>query len=63
METKAKLEKMQDIKKLNIHIMSLRSDMSKNEDQLKDLLRYRQFLESLTPNEFWEETKRKVGVF
>jgi hypothetical protein len=31
--------------------------MSKNEDQLKDLLRYRQFLESLTPNEFWEETK------
>ena len=53
---------MQDIKKLNIQIMSIRSDMSKNEDQLKDLLRYRQFLESLTPQEFWEETKRKRYV-
>ena len=62
LETKAKLEKMQDIKKLNIQIMSIRSDMSKNEDQLKDLLRYRQFLESLTPQEFWEETKRKRYV-
>ncbi len=62
METKAKLEKMQDIKKINIQIMSIRSDMSKNEDQLKDLLRYRQFLESLTPQEFWEETKKKRYV-
>lgn len=60
METKAKLEKMQDIKKLNMQIMGIKSDMSKNDDQLKDLLKYRQFLESLTPNEFWEETKRKV---
>ena len=59
LETKAKLEKMQDIKKLNVQIMSLRSDMSKNEDQLKDLIRYRQFLESLTPNEFWVENSKK----
>ena len=34
--------------------------MSKNEDQLRDSLKYRQFLESLTPAEFWEETKRIV---
>jgi succinate dehydrogenase/fumarate reductase flavoprotein subunit len=60
LETKAKLEKMQDIKKLNIQIMGIKSDMSKNDDQLKDLLKYRQFLESLTPSEFWEENKRKV---
>lgn len=58
METKAKLEKIQDIKKLNVQIMSIKSDMSKNEDQLKDLLRYRQFLESLTPNEFWDDNKK-----
>nr|KAJ3421483.1 Coiled-coil domain-containing protein 38 [Polyrhizophydium stewartii] len=52
METKAKLEKIQEIKKLNVQIMSIRSDMSKNEDQLKDLQRYRHFLEKLTPKEF-----------
>ncbi|KAI8920403.1 hypothetical protein BC831DRAFT_479822 [Entophlyctis helioformis] len=52
METKAKLEKIQEIKKLNVNIMSIRSDMSKNEDQLKDLQRYRHFLEKLTPKEF-----------
>lgn len=52
METKAKLEKIQEIKKLNVQIMSIRSDMVKNEDQLRDLQRYRQFLEKLTPQEF-----------
>ncbi|KAJ3196675.1 Coiled-coil domain-containing protein 38 [Irineochytrium annulatum] len=59
METKAKLEKIQEIKKLNVQIMSIRSDMSKNEDQLKDLQRYRQFLDKLTPAEFFEEVRRK----
>ncbi|KAH6576492.1 hypothetical protein BASA62_001413 [Batrachochytrium salamandrivorans] len=60
METKAKLEKIQEIKKLNVQIMSIRSDMSKNEDQLKDLQRYRQFLEKLTPKEFCT-TKKNVS--
>ncbi|KAJ3106645.1 Coiled-coil domain-containing protein 38, partial [Physocladia obscura] len=32
LETKAKLEKIQEIKKLNLQIMAIRSDMSKNED-------------------------------
>ncbi|KAJ3018044.1 Coiled-coil domain-containing protein 38 [Thoreauomyces humboldtii] len=54
-ETKAKLEKIQEIKKLNVHIMSIRSDMSKNEDQLKDLQRYREFLDKLTPREWFED--------
>ena len=31
--------------------MNVRSDMSKNEDQLKDLLRYKEFLDKLTPAE------------
>ncbi|KAJ3398079.1 Coiled-coil domain-containing protein 38 [Chytriomyces hyalinus] len=55
LETKAKLEKIQDIKKLNMQIMTIRSDMSKNEDQLKDLQKYRQFLDKLTPREFFED--------
>lgn len=57
METKAKLEKIQEIKKLNVAIMSIRSDMTKNEDQLKDLQRYRQFLDKLTPAEFLASKK------
>ncbi|KAI8826926.1 uncharacterized protein EV422DRAFT_17462 [Fimicolochytrium jonesii] len=56
-ETKAKLEKIQEIKKLNMQIMSIRSDMSKNEDQLKDLQRYKEFLDKVTPREWFEEHK------
>ncbi|KAJ3157560.1 Cilia- and flagella-associated protein 100 [Geranomyces michiganensis] len=58
-ETKAKLEKVQEIKKLNVHIMSIRSDMSKNEDQLKDLQRYREFLDKLTPREWFEDRAKE----
>ncbi|TPX71509.1 hypothetical protein SpCBS45565_g01080 [Spizellomyces sp. 'palustris'] len=60
-ETKAKLEKIQEIKKLNVQIMSIRSDMSKNEDQLKDLQRYREFLDKLTPKEYFEEQVKLKG--
>ncbi|KAK6094838.1 hypothetical protein MT418_005108 [Batrachochytrium dendrobatidis] len=60
LETKAKIEKIQEIKKLNVQIMSIRSDMSKNEDQLKDLQRYRQFLEKLTPKEFFVAQNNKI---
>ncbi|TPX35034.1 hypothetical protein SmJEL517_g02425 [Synchytrium microbalum] len=58
-ETKAKLEKIQEIKKLNVQIMSIRSEMSKNEDQLKDLQRYKQFLDQLTPKDFSGDSKTK----
>jgi uncharacterized coiled-coil protein SlyX len=51
METKAKLDKIQEIKKLNVQIMSVRSEMVKNEDQLRDLQRYKEFLDKLTPPE------------
>ena len=61
METKAKLEKIQEIKKLNVQIMSIRSDMVKNEDQLRDLQRYRKFLEKLTPQEFLAQ--HMVSIF
>ncbi len=53
-ETKGKLEKMAEIKRLNVQVVQIRSDMSKNEDQLRDLRRYRRFLERLTPKEFLE---------
>lgn len=53
METKAKLEKVQEIKKLNLQIMAIRSDMSKNEDQLRDYQRYRDFLDKLTPQDWF----------
>ncbi|ORZ38127.1 hypothetical protein BCR44DRAFT_66373 [Catenaria anguillulae PL171] len=58
-ETKAKLEKVAEIKKLNLQIMAIRSDMSKNEDQLKDYQRYRQFLESLTPSEWMTQHQKQ----
>ena len=51
-ETKWKLEKVQEVKKLNLSISIIKSEMSKNEDQLKDLQQYRQFLEKLTKRHF-----------
>ncbi|TPX47442.1 hypothetical protein SeMB42_g03317 [Synchytrium endobioticum] len=57
-ETKAKLEKIQEIKKLNVQIMGIRSEMSKNEDQLKDLQRYKQFLDHLTPKDYYANNKK-----
>ncbi|RKP02991.1 hypothetical protein CXG81DRAFT_10102 [Caulochytrium protostelioides] len=51
-ETKAKLEKMAEIKRLNALISNVRSEMAKNEDQLKDLKKYRQFLDALVPKEY-----------
>lgn len=49
-ETKAKLEKVQEIKKINAHMMTIKSDISKYEDTLKEYLLYKRFLESLTPS-------------
>lgn len=60
-ETKAKLEKMQDIKKINAQILAIRSEMSKNEDQLKDLQRYRQFLDRMTPSNVKSDEKTVVS--
>ena len=48
-ETKSKLEKVAEIKKLNAQMMAIRSEISKFEDALKEYQLYRQFLESLSP--------------
>lgn len=48
-ETKAKLEKVQEIKRVNADIMTIKSEISKFEDILKEYQMYRKFLDNLTP--------------
>ncbi|GAB1602214.1 cilia- and flagella-associated protein 100-like [Argonauta hians] len=50
-ETKEKLEKVAEIKKINTGIMSLKSEISKADDTLKEYKIYRNFLENLAPQE------------
>ena len=57
-ETKAKLEKVSDIKKINAQMMAIKSEISKNEDTLKEYKLYRKFLDALAPQE-WKEEKAK----
>ena len=40
---------MTDIKKINAQMMAIKSEISKNEDTLKDYMLYKQFLDTLTP--------------
>jgi len=54
-ETKAKAEKVQEIKKLNAQITQIKSEMSKFEEQLEDCRKYKDFLDKLTPPEWFEE--------
>eukprot|EP00736_Rhodelphis_marinus_P011866 Rmarinus@m.10502 len=58
-ETKAKNEKLQEIKKLNSQIAAIKSEMSKYEEQLEECREYKNFLDSLTPTDWFEEQKRK----
>ena len=48
-ETKAKLEKVGEIKRINAQMMAIRSEISKYEDTLKEYQLYKKFLEALTP--------------
>jgi len=61
-ETKAKMEQIQEIKRLTGEIESMTSELSKFEEQLDDCKHYKAFIDSLTPPEFFEEqeTKRKI---
>jgi hypothetical protein len=56
-ETKAKQDKVQEIKKLNQMIQMIQSDMSKQEEQLLDCIKHKKFLDNLTPGEWFEECK------
>jgi hypothetical protein len=55
LETKAKQEKLLEIKKLSAQISQLDSDKKKNEEQLEQCLKFKRFLDDLTkPNWFFE---------
>jgi hypothetical protein len=58
-ETKKKQDKTQEIKRLNQQIQALNSEMSKHKEALEDCIRYKEFLDMLTPPE-WFENHRKA---
>lgn len=60
-ETKAKLEKVGEIKKINAQMMSIKSDISKNEDTLKEYMLYKKFLDALAPQD-WKDEKKSLKV-
>lgn len=49
-ESKIKHEKLAEIKKLNQEIAKVQGDMSKYQEQLEDCLKYKEFLDKLTPH-------------
>ena len=51
-------KKVQEIKKLNQQIQMIRSEMSKLNEQLEDCLKYKDFLDSLTPTEYFDEQRK-----
>ncbi|XP_055999216.1 cilia- and flagella-associated protein 100-like isoform X1 [Ostrea edulis] len=57
-ETKAKLEKVAEIKKVNAAMMAIKSEISKYEDTLKEYQMYRKFLDNLTPQD-WRDKKER----
>ncbi|XP_031421727.1 cilia- and flagella-associated protein 100-like isoform X2 [Clupea harengus] len=56
-ETKAKLEKIADIKRITGTIVTVKSDISKFEDILKDYTNFNEFLLKLSPPE-WQEKQQ-----
>jgi len=61
LETKEKQEKVLEIKKLNAEISKVENEMSKYEEQLLACMKYKEFLDSLTPQEHKDKVaKRKA---
>ena len=59
-ETKRKQEKIQEIKRLTQQIQTLTSEMSKHKEALEDCMRYKKFLDMLTPPEFFEQHRKNL---
>lgn len=57
-ETKKKQEKNQEIKRLTQQIQALSSEMSKHREALEDCMRYKKFLDMLTPPEWFEQHRQ-----
>jgi len=58
LETKEKQEKVLEIKKLNAEISKVENEMSKYEEQLLACMKYKEFLDSLTPQEHWVSARK-----
>ncbi|OCT85800.1 cilia- and flagella-associated protein 100 [Xenopus laevis] len=58
-ETKAKMEKVAQIKSQTALMMNTKSDISKCEEILREYLMYKEFLYKLSPNEWREEMAKK----
>ncbi|XP_029632143.1 cilia- and flagella-associated protein 100 isoform X2 [Salmo trutta] len=59
-ETKVKLEKVTEIKRLTTRMVTIKSDISKFEDIIKEYTMYKEFLFKLSPPE-WQEAQRAKG--
>lgn len=59
-EAKAKQDKVLEIKRLNTAIAALRSEMNKYEEQLEDCRKYKEFLNGITPAEWFEAQASKL---
>ncbi|XP_012587532.1 PREDICTED: coiled-coil domain-containing protein 37 [Condylura cristata] len=58
-ETKAKMEKVFEIRDLTTQIMNIKSEISKFEDNLQHYKVYKDFLYKLSPKEWLEEQEKK----
>uniref|UniRef100_UPI003AAA8D07 cilia- and flagella-associated protein 100 n=1 Tax=Centroberyx gerrardi TaxID=166262 RepID=UPI003AAA8D07 len=59
-ETKSKLERMAEIKRLTTEMVTIKSEISKNEEILKEYKMYKDFLFKLSPPEWQEAQKAKI---
>uniref|UniRef100_A0A1I8IMY7 DUF4200 domain-containing protein n=1 Tax=Macrostomum lignano TaxID=282301 RepID=A0A1I8IMY7_9PLAT len=57
-EAKAKLQKVNEIKRLNAQLTQMKSEITKFEEQLREYLAYKEFLERLMPEE--ERQRRRA---
>lgn len=54
-ETKAKQEKMQEVKKLNGQILLIEIEKKKNDEQMEQCAEFKSFLDKLTPAQWFKE--------
>ncbi|XP_029457225.1 cilia- and flagella-associated protein 100 isoform X2 [Rhinatrema bivittatum] len=59
-ETKLKMEKITEIKRLAIQMMNIKSEIIRHEDIMKEYVKYREFLYKLSPIEWQEKYKVKM---
>ena len=59
MEAKSKMDKVQEIKKINHTIQAVQANISKHFEALEECHKYKQFLDHLSPSEWIEQQKRK----